>query len=221
MARKVKTKKNRHFTGLLFWICLILLSAPFVVLGWILFSSRMDTGAPVIGNRYDGDLDPAITRAQLEEVATAVKGVGGIEDSDVELATATLRVYADIADASNAEEATNKANELYSVVSTILNPEIYFSQTDDKKMYDMEIHVYNLAENREAENFVYVIETKTSSMPSPQAQLVSEPKNPELAEALRHDVRMRAGEKEAEDQGGIYIGDGSDQSMPGEDNEQA
>lgn len=50
-ARSLKKKKKTHRTGILFTICLILVLAPFVVLGWILFSSSMDTGTPVLGNR--------------------------------------------------------------------------------------------------------------------------------------------------------------------------
>ena len=57
-------------------------------------------------------------------------------------------------------------------------------------MYDLEVHVFN--QNKDTENnFVYVIETKTSSMEAPIVQLVSEPIDAELAESLRQDVENR------------------------------
>ena len=57
-------------------------------------------------------------------------------------------------------------------------------------MYDLEVHVFN--QNKDTENnFVYVIETKTSSMEAPVIQLVSEPIDAELAESLRQAVENR------------------------------
>ena len=66
-------------------------------------------------------------------------------------------------------------------------------------MYDLEIHVYNLDEDqdRTADNFVYVIETKTSNMSEPSAQTVSEARFPELAQKLRDDVAARKAAEEA------------------------
>lgn len=212
MARKGKVKKNRHFTGLLFWVCLILLAAPFVVLGWILLSSQMDNNTPVLGSRYEGDLDPAITKSQLQEVTTAVANIEDIESSDVQLATATLRVYINTHDNADEEAIKAKATKAYEVVSGILDPNVYFTQQDGKKMYDLEIHVSNLLERGDNPNFIYVIQTKTSSMKEPKAQVVSAPRNAELAQQLRDDVVKReqeaAGQAEAAEQGGIYVGEG-------------
>lgn len=197
---KFKPKKRRGSrTVLVFWICLVLLLAPVVVLGWILFSSSMNTHTPVIGNRYEGDLDPAITKTQLEQVKTAATAVEGVKDVDIEMATATLRVYANVAPESTAETETATADAIYKAVSGILDPTVYFTKTDTKKMYDMEIHVYNEAErtNQEGDNFVYVIETKTSSMSAPAAQVVSTAKDPTLAQQLRDDVTARLAEEAA------------------------
>ena len=142
-----------------------------------------------MGNRYDGDLDPAITRSMLEQVESTVKNVPGIEKAFTSMPTATLRVYADIADDANAEAASAKANEIYAAVASVLDPNVYFTQTDTKKMYDLEIHVYNFNKEPETRNYtdivadpkedgyVYVIETKTSGMSEPRLDLVSAPKD--------------------------------------------
>jgi hypothetical protein len=195
-----RPKKKTHKTAILFWICLILVIAPFAVLGWILFSSSLDTNTPVIGNRYEGDLDPAITKDQMSQVESAVKGTAGVENSEVDMQTATLRIYADIADTATADDANMMADSLYSAVSNILNPDTYFTKTNDKKMYDLEIHVFTKPEREETEgeNFVYVIDTKTSSMSEPKKQLVSEPLNAEVAQSLRDAVTARKAEEEAE-----------------------
>ena len=190
MARKVM-KRRGHLTGFIFWLCVLLIAAPIGLMGWILYSSQKDSGAPVLGNRYEGDLDPAITKNQLEEIEQSIAAMEGVEKSFVRMPTATLRVYLDIADDAGADTAYAKASEAYGVVTSILDPAVYFTQSEGKKMYDMEIHVYNLDEDREADNFVYVIETKNSKMEGPKAQLVSEPLDAELAQELRDAVARR------------------------------
>ncbi len=208
----LKKKKNTHRTGILFTICLILVLAPFVVLGWILFSSSMDTGTPVLGNRFEGDLDPAITKEQLKKVESAVKGLSGQDDASVTMKTATLRVYVDVADDANEETCNAKADEVYNTVASILDPSVYFTKTDDKKQYDLEIHVYTKPEREdtEGENFVYVIDTKTSNMSEPQKQTVSVAKNQEIADQLRQDVLDRqaaaSASAEAQANGGEITG---------------
>ena len=132
-ARSLKKKNKTHRTGILFTICLILVLAPFVVLGWILFSSSMDTGTPVLGNRFEGDLDPAITKNQMNDVESAVKALGGQDNAFVTMTTATLRVYVDVADDANEETVNAKADEVYNTVASILDPAVYFTKTDSKK----------------------------------------------------------------------------------------
>lgn len=196
-----KKKKTTHRTAVLFWVCLVLVILPFAVLGWILFSASRDTHTPVLGKRYDGDLDPAITSSQMDEVQSAVSAVSGVDSASVQMQTATLRIYADIADTATADDANAIADSLYSAVTSVLDPNTYFSQANGEKMYDLEIHVYTIPERTgtDGENFVYVIDTKTSNMTDPQKQLVSEPLNAELAQSLRDDVTARQQEQQNTD----------------------
>ncbi len=203
-AKKAAGKKrNLHTTGFIFWICLILIAAPIGVLGWILLSSMMDTGSPVLGNRYEGDLDPAITKEQMTQIESAVGALEGVEKSSVQMVTATMRVYIDVPDDWGIDAVKGKADEVYNTVAGILDPAVYFTQADGRKMYDIEIHAYNLAENREDESFVYVIENKTSSMSAPISSVVSEPLDAELAQRLRDEAaereRIEAERKAAEE----------------------
>ena len=190
-AKKVRRKIKMDRTVLIFLICLALIMIPILIFGWVLLSASLDTGKPILGDRYKGDLDPAIKKADISSVESAVKGVSGVESVDVELAAGTLRVYADIEDSANGDAVKSRCADIYSSVSSVLDPNIYFTQSDGKKMYDLEIHVYNLAKNRESEEFAYAIETKNSSMEEPIIQLVSEPVNAELAQQLRDAVEQR------------------------------
>ncbi len=183
-------RKADRRTTIIFWVALVLFLLPFIILGFILLSAAMDTGKPILGDRYKDDLDPAITSSELSQVESAVKSVGGVEGTFTNLATGTLRVYADISDSADAETAKSSAEQVYSAVTSVLNPSTYFTQNNGKKMYDLEVHVFNQNKDTES-NFVYVIETKTSSMEAPIIQVVSEPIDAELAESLRQAVENR------------------------------
>ena len=202
MNKETKIRKSHRSrrTIAVFWICLILVITPIAILGWMLVSSAMDTHKPVLGNRYEGDLDPAITREQIDTINTSVAAIDGVEAEFSNMATATLRIYAKVANTATKEDATAMAQNIYSTVTTTLDPTVYFAQADGKKMYDLEIHVYNMSaeEDRTADTFVYVIGTKTSNMTDPQYQTVSEARYPELAQQLRDDVAARIAAEEAE-----------------------
>lgn len=193
-----KSYRSRRTTAV-FWICLVLVLLPFAVLGWILFSAARDTHTPVLGNRYKGDLDPAITTEEIKEIDTDVAAADGVESEFSNLATGTLRVYAKVADDATADTAAATAQNIYQIVSQTLDPSVYFTQSDGKKMYDLEIHVYNYNadQDRSADSFVYVIGTKTSSMTDPLYETVSQAKSPELAAKLEQDVADRKAQEAA------------------------
>ena len=189
-GKSTRRSRSADRTGVIFWVALILFLAPFLVLGYIILSAAMDTGKPILGNRYKGDHNPEITKSHISSVESSVKSVSGVEKTMVNLATGTLRVYADINDSASAETAESTASSVYSAVTSVLDEGTYFTQSNGKKMYDLEVHVYNQDKDTE-NNFVYVIETKTSSMDAPIVQVVSEPIDAELAESLRQAVENR------------------------------
>ena len=206
-SSSAKRRKANRRTSVIFWIALILFLLPFVILGVILISAAMDTGKPVLGDRYKGDLDPAITSSELSQVESAAGKVNGVERAFVNLATGTLRVYADISDGASPDIAESTAREIYSSVTSVLSEDTYFTQNNGKKMYDLEVHVFN--QNKDPENnFVYVIETKTSSMDEPIVQLVSEPIDAELAESLRMAVINRDNPKPTPESEEMTVGEG-------------
>lgn len=188
-VKKKHKKSNR--TRTIFWVCLVLLLTPCVILAWILISSALDSGSPVLGHRYDNDLNPAITKTEMKSVKEAVSSISGVESVDVEMATATLRIYADITDSATSETAFSTADSIYTAVTQILDPSVYFTQHDDMKMYDLDIHVYNLSDDRDSDAFVYVEKIKNSGMEEPTQQLVSTAIDEELAQSLRDEVEAR------------------------------
>lgn len=195
MTRKTNVRKRtrRRRQNPVFWIALVLFAAPFLILGWFLLSAALDKGSPILGERYKDDLNPAITKADLTNIEEQAAKVDGVVSAETKLATGTLRLYANISEQSGEEQADAVADQLYSVVTGILDPSVYFSQHDNEKMYDLEIHVYNQKDpsKQEGDAFVYVIDTKTSSMDEPVKQTVSKPVNAELAEQLRQAVEDR------------------------------
>ena len=191
VSRRKAKRRSLSVSSIILIFGSLLIITPFIVLGWILLSASLDTGTPILGDRYVGDLDPAISKSDISNVKKSVDGINGVESSFVELATATLRVYVDVEDSYSDTQASDVAKSAYDSVVGVLDVNKYFTQTDSKKMYDLEIHVYNLKKNRDQDNFSYVILTKTSSMSDSKIQVVSTPIDAELAQQLRDDVEAR------------------------------
>ncbi|MBE6107113.1 MAG: hypothetical protein E7192_00545 [Erysipelotrichaceae bacterium] len=185
--KKVKKSGKKGKLDLASWIIiagLIIIAIPCIAFAYILLSAQSATGSVITGDRFTGDLDPAITEEQKTSIASAVQGIEGVESSEVVLKSATLRIYLDTLDEMTPEVAEEIANEAYTKLTGVCDEGTYFTQTASKKMYDVEIHAYNLEENRDSDEFVYVIVNKSSSMEAPIARLVSEPLDPELAAQL-------------------------------------
>ena len=129
MTRKTNVRKRsrRRRRNPVFWIALILFAAPFLVLGWFLLSAALDKGSPILGERYKNDLNPAITKADLTNIEEQAAKVDGVIRAETRLATGTLRLYANISEDSTEEQADAMADQLYSVVTGILDPSVYFS----------------------------------------------------------------------------------------------
>lgn len=190
MSNKTKTKKQISKTGLIIIVGLIIIAIPFVILGGILISASLSTGKPINGDRFKNDLDPAITSTNIKDIETKISSNSKVEEVNVELKTATLRVYVDTTDSLTSEDIEQLSKDVYQDVITVLDVQKYFTQTSDKQMYDLEVHVYN--QNKDYDNnFVYAITNKNSAMSEAQTQLVSEARDPELAQQLRDDVEQR------------------------------
>lgn len=182
--KKAKKKGRMDAASWIIIIGLLIIAVPCAAFLYILLSAQAATGTAISGDRFTGDLDPAITETQMANVVTSVETIEGVESAEVILKSATVRVYVDTLDEMTPEVAEGIANQAYEKLTAECDPSVYFTQTASKKMYDIEVHAYNLTENRDSEEFVYVILSKSSSMEAPIARLVSEPLDPELATQL-------------------------------------
>lgn len=185
--KKVKKERKKGKLDAASWIIiigLIIIAIPCIAFVYILLSASSATGSVITGDRYTGDLDPAITSEQMTSIETSIGQIEAVEEAEVLLKSGTLRIYLDTMDEMTPEVAEEIAREAYTKLIEVCDEGVYFTQTASKKMYDVEIHAYNLEENRDSEEFVYVIVNKSSSMEAPIARLVSEPLDPELAANL-------------------------------------
>lgn len=181
---KKKTLSKIHWPTVILILSLVLLAIPTVVIGKVLYDAYAATGTPLFGNRYDMDLDPAITEEQLTELKIKIESEELVEGVTVTLISASLRISVDVRDDITLEQLTPLATTLYSHVVTVLPVETYFKLNETSKMYDLELHIYNSLELKEDESYKYLIFLLNSIMEEPLIQLVSDPKNPEYVKEL-------------------------------------
>ncbi len=208
-----KEKKKISASTIIIIVGILVICIPFVILGSILISASKATGTPVVGNRYENDLNPAITEQQITAIESRIASDSQVESVNIELVTATLRVYVDMQDRLNEDEASILANSVYEDVVSTLDVNTYFTKTGTKKMYDLEIHLYNNLEFSGSEQYLYLITTKNSGMSEPLVQIVSVPKDPDVAAQLRKDTY---GSDEEDSEIGVIDGEGEEET-PSED----
>ena len=230
--KNISTKKNKfNVLDLFLVIGTIAIIIPTIIFAWILLSAA-NTDGPILGNRFENDLNPSITSDQISTLKTNLSKVNDIEKVEINLISATLRINLDVTDSiqgvyidrigndkllenledeleSNEEKvdqvedsSSNKpelqddvlskiAIEAYQMTIDNLDKNTYFTSNKDKKMYDLEIHVYNSLDKVENDDFAYLTLIKSSNMLNPSLQLVSEPIDSALAESLIKETENR------------------------------
>jgi hypothetical protein len=206
MTQKKKTVKKKtiskiHWPTVILILSLVLLAIPTVVIGKVLYDAFAATGTPLFGNRFEMDLDPAITQEQLTELEIKISSEELVEKVSITLISASLRISVDVSDDITLEQLTPLATTLYSHVVTVLPVETYFKMNEKSKMYDLELHIYNSLELKNDDSYKYLIFLLNSIMEEPLIQLVSDPKNPEYVQEL-YDRLNDEDESEEETDGG-------------------
>jgi hypothetical protein len=188
MSTKKKFKiPQLKFSTIILIMGFLFLLIPLGVLASIILQSSSKTGNVILGNRFNNDLDPAITQANITEIQTALSSTVNVENVKIDLKSATLRITIDALDTISSENMVLLASSLLNTVKTTLPIETYFTATDSKKMYDLEITLYNSITLVESDTFTLkmFILTKNASMATFAIQDVSTARNPTLAEELR------------------------------------
>ena len=187
-AKKVKVKKK---PPVILVLVLIILIVPCAILGAILLQSLEDSSKPVVGNRYETSLDPAITEEQLTQIQTALEGFDGVEKIEVNLKTARLAILINTTDEMSQDGVQNIIQQAYSKVNDIVPIGTYFTnkelindttnETTIVKMYDLQIDAYNVVEG---ENQIHYVVSKTGAQENELLQLISSPKDKEVSDEV-------------------------------------
>ncbi|MDD4643389.1 MAG: hypothetical protein PHG99_07835 [Erysipelotrichaceae bacterium] len=200
---KEKTKKVFKWTksNTILTVGIIVIMIPITFVGVMLIQAYFATGEPINGNRIDNERAVEITQTQLDEINSQIKGLSEVETVEIQLKVATVRVYVDIKNTVLSDDYESLLTVIYSKIDDELPIADYFTNQDTLKQYDLEIHLYNDLEATGDTEFIYYIMNKNAAMAEPQFELVSEPRNAELADELRGDT-VSEGVIEGEDQEG-------------------
>lgn len=189
--RQEVINRGGKYPLLLILVMLVLIAIPTGIVVNLLYQGYIRTGTPILGDRFTNDLNPSITKQQIERIDSTLTPINGVKNVEVELQTGTVKIYVTV-DADIAAEAYEPlANQLLSSVYTILPVETYFTSTNTRRQYDLEVNLYNVVSATEEKPLVYLIAYKNAMMETSNTQMVSNAINPELAEKLRADELAR------------------------------
>lgn len=191
---KKKKKKKLSASALVLIIACVILAIPVIIFLVIIISASLKNGSPVLGNRFDNDLNPSINNSHMDAIVRDVKTISGVEDCETVMTSAQLRVNIDVKDNLTDKEIEQIAVQAYESVNRNLPINTYFTMSNDgERMYDLSINAYNyVPSSNEDANWISYVLTKNSKMDQYELQNIATAINPELASKLR-------GETEPED----------------------
>lgn len=179
--KQVKGKKKLSKGALVLIISLIIILIPCLIFGGILISAALESGKPVDGNRFKGDLNPAITSSNTSSIKNSIEALSGVEKCNIELTSAQYRVNVDTVDTLTDKQIEDLCVDIYNIVNKELPMATYFTASSSEKMYDLAVNVYNKIDD---DNIYYIL-TKNSKMDTYSVQCVSSAVDEELASDLR------------------------------------
>ena len=179
--KQVKGKKKLSKGALVLIISLIIILIPCLIFGGILISAALESGKPVDGNRFKGDLNPAITSSNTSSIKNSIEALSGVEKCDIELTSAQYRVNVDTVDTLTDKQIEDLCVDIYNIVNKELPMATYFTASSSEKMYDLAVNVYNKIDD---DNIYYIL-TKNSKMDTYSVQCVSSAVDEELTSDLR------------------------------------
>lgn len=182
-SQKTKLKTS---SKVLYGAAVVVILIPVVLLAYIYFGAKENSGKPVTGSRFGDALDPAIASTEVTKVKDALN-LDGVEAVEVNLKSATLRIDIDTTDTITSDALSAVMESAYSKVNEILPVATYFSnKADGTKMYDLDIHVYNYIpdETRSQDGMIYKELIKNAANTEIVRDTLSSPKNAEVADDL-------------------------------------
>ncbi|MGM9947389.1 hypothetical protein [Floccifex sp.] len=164
-SNTVKEKKPKQGHKLV-WFTIIIIAIPCAIVAYVLLTSIGGQNKPVTGDRFGKeDLNPEISSSMIKDIESQLASIDGVENIEVNLKSATLRISLDIVDDANSEKASSICESAYSIVDSICPISTYFTNTEDGKMYDLEIasFTYIVDDAHPVEGQVYIQLTKTGA----------------------------------------------------------
>lgn len=198
-TKKRRRRRKKHSS--LLWIGLVVAAIPCILVVYILFSALMDTGKPIFGDRYENDLNPAITEEQTNTIEYNVKLIENVENVSLSLISSTLRITIDMNDALTVEDAKSIGLKAADVVKQVLPYETYFTQYGTRKMYDFEIYVLDQRPSDTVTPMINVLVHKTGGIADVETQVLSESLNPEYVQQIEEERKAAEEAANAESNG--------------------
>lgn len=197
----------------LVWLTLIIIAIPCVLIGYVLLTSMEEQNSPVTGNRFsDTDISPSITNTAITNLDASLQSIPNVESATVNLKSATLRIHLNMVDTASEQDMRDAIEQAYSIVNSTLPVETYFTNTDDGKMYDLEIDAYNylVDDSHPASEQIIVQMTKTGAS-GKVVDVLTTPKDPQLVSEIKREttqtIQDDSDQQESEDSGDYYYED--------------
>ena len=186
-----KTKKQNKKPPVVLVLLAIIILVPTILLGSILISTLEDSSKPVVGERYENELDPAITEENIEALKKDVT-FDNADSVEINFKSARVAILIDLKDDATQEDVKKAVESAYEKVNAILPIDTYFTNRLDGetviKMYDLQIDAYTVVSG---EGKIHYVLTKTGASEDEVIQLVSSPKDKDVA----NDVLSQGEEK--------------------------
>ena len=186
-AKQPRKRKKLSKSALVLIIGLFIIAIPIIIFLAILGISALQTGTPREGSRFDNDLEPAISSSDVEFLKDDLSSLSSVDNVEVILSQGQLKIYIDTNDNLSEEQVDSIVTNAYNKVNSKLPVNTYFTATDSKKMYDLQINVYTTAEASPigAENSrQYKLLHKNSTEGQYSIDDMAHPKDPNLAAEL-------------------------------------
>ena len=159
-------------------------------LGYQAVNASLGKGQPVVGSRFNNDLDPVISQDSITKITEDLKAMNGVKDAKIVLKSATLRVYIEI-DTNRDANITANLQNAYDIVTKELKVEDYFSIKGLQKNYDLEIHGYNQVPSEDNKGYIYGVLVKGSNMLEPSTQILTKPQSQDVVDYFYEEEKRK------------------------------
>lgn len=181
IKKHFKFKFKFTFSNIVFALGIAFVLIPSLVIGVILLQSSLQTGNVIAGNRFNNDLQPEITNELIGLTEDAVNSLGNVTVDEINLKAATLRITLVIPTGLTDENKLDVIQDTMDKVNGVVPFTEYFTATDSKKMYDLEVNFIDQVGDTRT-TFIQVV--KNANMDNWVLQDMLMPVNPVLAQEL-------------------------------------